>query len=84
VQWSGTAIGSPTQENSLGAIIMAKKNACEPDTFTEEVLNLLDQDIAQGKLIPIDARYPEELMRLVDGVAVDLDQILPNEDGRIH
>lgn len=63
---------------------MAKQNVCELDTFTKEVLNLLDQDIALGKVIPLEARYLEELMRLVDGVTVDLDRILPSEDSQIH
>lgn len=59
---------------------MARQRNHENDVLTKEILSLLDQDIARGKAVPLEARYLEELMELVKDVTVDLDQSLPDDE----
>lgn len=62
---------------------MATQRKDDKDFSVNEFLKFLDQDIAQGKLIPLDARYLEELKGLVKDVTVDLDQMLPDDEASI-
>jgi len=50
------------------------------DFLTREILSSLDQDIARGNAIPMDARYLEELKELVKDVTVNLEQRLPDDE----
>jgi hypothetical protein len=51
----------------------------------DEFLSFLDQSIARNEVIPFEKSYLEELMSLVEGVTVDLDQPLPdNDEIRLH
>ncbi|MGH8109949.1 MAG: hypothetical protein ACREO1_14670 [Arenimonas sp.] len=59
---------------------MAVQVINENDAALKAVLHLIDQDIDQLMIIPADAEYFARLCCLVDGVTIDLDQRLPNED----
>ena len=59
---------------------MTKHINKEGDFSTDAILNLLDRDITQGRVIPADAEYFERLWHLIEGVTVDLEQRLPDED----
>ena len=63
---------------------MATHKADESITALKAFLDVLDQDIDQGKVMPADAEYLETLLRLVEGVTVDPDLRLPDEDLRLH
>ena len=63
---------------------MAKKRKDENDFSVNEILSLLDQDIAQGRVMAFDSRYLDELKSLVKDVTVDLDQILPSDEIQSH
>lgn len=45
-----------------------------------EFLSFLDQSIARNEAIPLEISYLEELMNLAEGVTVDLDQPLRDDD----
>ncbi|MGH8050539.1 MAG: type II toxin-antitoxin system PrlF family antitoxin [Arenimonas sp.] len=59
---------------------MARIKVDESDASINRILDLLDRDIAQGKIAPVQISYFEEIQSLVEGVAVDLDQTLPDDD----
>lgn len=59
---------------------MAKHITKESDLSRDAILSLLDRDITQGRVIPADAEYLHKLWHLVEGVTVDLEQRLPDED----
>jgi hypothetical protein len=67
-------------EIHTGNITMAKQKNKERDSSVDEILSLIDRDIAQGRVMPADAEYFHRLRHLVEGVTVDLDQRLPDED----
>jgi hypothetical protein len=46
----------------------------------DEFLSFLDQSIARNEVIPLEESYLEKIKSLVEGVTVDLDQPLPDED----
>lgn len=56
----------------------------ENNAALKAVLDLTDQDIDQLKVIPADAEYFARLWCLVDGVTIDLEQRLPDEDLKSH
>lgn len=63
---------------------MARQKNNENDFSTNEILSLLEQDIAQGRAMPLNTRFLEELKSLVGNVVVDLDQRLHDDEIRNH
>ena len=59
---------------------MAKQRNTENDVSTRELLQLFDQDIAQGKVVALDAEYLENLKSLVGDVSINIDDRLPTEE----
>lgn len=60
---------------------MANESISPNDIWTILVLDLLDQDIAQGNVVPVDAEYLEKLTSLAGDVSINMDERLPPEEG---
>jgi antitoxin PrlF len=64
-------------------IITRKPDGTEDDPVLGRFLTLLETDMAAhpGRLHPVGAEFVEQLTALVDGVAVDLDEPLADDEG---
>jgi len=51
------------------------------DILTNAMLRLLDKDIAQGNVVPVDAEYLERLTSLAGDASINMDERLPPEVG---